>query len=181
MNQAVKNILRFTVLVLLQVLILNKINLMWWTYPPGFPMFIPYIYPLFILLLPFETPVWTLLLAGFGLGITIDTFTNTAGMHAAATVLMAYLRTNVLSALLPRNMSEYEGLQPSVKNMGWSPFLVYSAFLITIHHLVFFTFEMWTFSGIGMILLKTFASGVTSMLFIIAYVLLFTRQSNSRA
>ncbi len=180
MNVYIKNILRFCIIILLQVLILNKINLRWWNEPSGFPVFIPYVYPLFILLLPFETPVWGLLILGFILGITVDTFMNTAGMHACAAILIAYLRTNVLSALLPRNLSEYDGLQPSIKTMGWMPFLVYSAFLIVLHHFVFFTIELWNLSNFGFLLLKVTASFLTSMLFIIVYLLLFTRQSSSR-
>jgi len=180
MNVYIKNILRFCIIVLLQVLILNKITLRWWSDPGGFPVFIPFIYPLFLLLMPFETPVWLLLIAGFILGTTVDSFGNTAGMHACATVLIAYLRTNVLSALLPRNLSEYEGLQPSIKNMGWMPFLVYSAFLLILHHLLFFSVELWNLSNLGHLLLKTIASAATSMLFIIVYLLLFTRQDTSR-
>lgn len=180
MNVYLKNILRFCIIVLLQVLILNKITLRWWSEPSGFPVFIPYIYPLFLLLLPFETPVWALLISGFVLGVTIDSFSNTAGMHACAAVLIAYLRTNVLSALLPRNLSEYSGMQPSTKNMGWMPFLVYSGFLIVLHHLLFFSVELWNVSNLGQLFLKTMASAITSMLFIIVYLLLFTRQDNSR-
>jgi hypothetical protein len=180
MNVYLKNILRFCIIILLQVLILNKITLRWWSEPVGFPIFIPYVYPLFILLLPFETPVWALLILGFLLGVSIDSFMNTAGMHAFATILLAYLRTNVLSALLPRNLSEYAGQQPSIKSMGWMPFLVYSSFLIVLHHLVFFTIELWNFSNIGFLMLKVLASSVTSMLFIIVYLLLFTKQSTSR-
>lgn len=180
MNVYLKNILRFCIIVSLQVLILNKITLRWWSEPSGFPVFIPYIYPLFILLLPFETPVWALLILGFVLGATVDSFGNTAGMHACATVLIAYLRTNVLSALLPRNLSEYSGLQPSTRNMGWMPFLVYSGFLTILHHLLFFSVELWNLSNVGQLLLKTAASAATSMLFIIVYLLLFTKQDNSR-
>lgn len=181
MNVYIKNILRFCIIVLLQVLILNKITLRWWNEPSGFPVFIPYVYPLFLLLLPFEVPVWGLLALGFITGITVDTFMNTAGMHAFATVLIAYLRTNVLGALLPRNLAEYAGQQPSIKSMGWMPFLVYSGFLVVLHHLVFFSIELWSFSNIGFLLLKVVASAITSMLFIIVYLLLFTRQSTPRA
>ena len=180
MNVYLKNILRFCIIVLLQVLILNNITLRWWSEPSGFPVFIPYVYPLFILLLPFETPVWALLIMGFVLGTTIDTFMNTAGMHACATILIAYLRTNVLSALLPRNLSEYANQHPSIKTMSWGPFLVYSAFLIILHHFVYFTIELWNFSNFGFLVTKILASTITSMLFIMVYLLLFTRQSTSR-
>lgn len=180
MNVYIKNILRFCIIILLQVLILNKITLRWGMDPSHFPIFIPYVYLLFLLLLPFETPVWALLVIGFVLGLTVDTFMNTAGMHACATVLIAYLRTNVLSALLPRNLSEYSGQQPSIRSMGWMPFLVYSGFLIVLHHLVFFSVELWSFTNIGVLLLKILAASVTSILFVIVYLLLFTRQSTSR-
>lgn len=181
MSIYLKNFFRFWIIILIQVLILNKITLRWWSQPIGFPVFIPYIYPLFILLLPFETPVWLLLFLGFALGLTMDTFMNTAGMHACATVLIAYLRTNVLNALLPKNLSEYPNQSPGVKNMGWMPFLVYSLFLIVIHHAVFFSVELWNFSNIGYLLLKILASSATSLLFIIAYLLLFTRQTSLRS
>ena len=159
---------------------MNKITLRWWNEPSGFPIFIPYVYPLFILLLPFEAPVWALLIIGFVLGTTVDSFMNTAGMHACATIFIAYLRTNVLSALMPRNLSEYSGQHPTIKTMGWMPFLVYSLFLILLHHLVFFTIELWNFSNIGVLLLKVLVASITSMLFVIVYLLLFTRQSNAR-
>lgn len=177
MSDYVKNILRFCLLMLIQVLILNKITLRWWSQPAGFPVFIPYVYPLFILLLPFETPVWLLLIIGFVTGLTADSFMNTAGIHAFATVFIAYLRTNVLNALMPKHLSEYPNQSPNVKNMGWVPFLVYSSFLILLHHALFFSLELWSFINVGYLLLKIIASTFTSMLFVIAYLLLFTRQS----
>lgn len=180
MNAYIKNILRFCIIVIIQVFILNKITLHWFTEPAG-ALFVPFVYPLFILLLPFETPVWVLLFSGFFLGVTVDTFMTTAGIHTCATVLIAYLRTNVLNALMPRDLTEYINQQPSIKNMGWVPFLVYSGFLILIHHIVFFSIESWSFSSLGSLLLKIAASFVTSMLFILVYILLFTRQNVSRA
>lgn len=180
MNVYVKNILRFCIIVVLQVLILNRITLHWFPEPAG-ALFIPSIYPLFILLLPFETPVWVLLMSGFFMGVTVDSFMTTAGMHACATVFMAYLRTNVLNALMPRNLSEYINQQPSIKNMGWMPFLVYSGFLLLIHHIVYFSIETWSSVSIGSLLLKIAASFLTSMLFILVYILLFTRQNVARA
>lgn len=181
MSEYVKNFLRFCLIVLIQVLILNKISLRWWSQPAGFPVFIPYVYPLFILLLPFEVPVWLLLVLGFVTGLTIDNFSNTAGMHALATVFIAYLRTNVLNALMPKHLSEYPGQSPNVKNMGWVPFLVYSGFLLLLHHALFFIVELWSVNNIAYLLLKIVASAVTSLLFVIVYLLLFTRQSVMRS
>lgn len=180
MSIYLKTFLRFWFIVLLQVLVLNKITLQWWAEPNGFPVFMPLVYPLFILLLPFETPVWLLLLLGMFTGLSVDSFMNTAGMHACATVLIAYLRTNVLVALLPKNIIEYPNQSPNVKNMGWIPFLTYAGFLILIHHFVFFAIELWSLRNVGYLLLKIIASASTTMLFVIAYLLLFTRSVTSR-
>jgi len=58
--------------------------------------------------------------------------------------------------------------------------LVYSGFLIILHHLVFFTLESWSFSQFGSLFMKIGASFITSMLFIIVYILLFTRETIAR-
>lgn len=178
MNRYWTHIIQFVLLLLFQVLILNNITLNWWVQPTGFPVFTPYIYPLFILLLPFETPVWLLLLFGFVYGSIVDAFMNTPGMHAFALVLMAYLRTNVLVALLPKNMKEYQLLTPSIKTMGWAPFLTYSTFLILIHHSVFMALEIWNWSNVMYLIIKIFASTITSLLLIVVYLLLFTPKAS---
>jgi rod shape-determining protein MreD len=179
MSIQLRNFLRFWLIIAVQVL-LNKITLRWWSEPAGFPVFVPLIYPLFILLLPFETPIWMSMLIGAVTGFMVDSLTNTGGMHAAATILIAYLRPNVLVALLPRALEDYPGQSPNVKNMGWAAFLTYAGFLILLHHATYFTIEMWSFSNILMLLLKIAASAVTSMLFVIGYLLLFTRQVSVR-
>lgn len=179
MSIYLKNFIRFWIIVLIQVYILDKVALRWWAQPSGFPIFVPYLYPLFLLLLPFETPVWAMLLLGFGLGITVDSFSDTAGMHACAAVLLAYLRTNVLKALLPKNLVEYPNQSPNVKNMGWVPFLVYASFLLLVHHALFFIIEIWSLQHVGILFLKIFASTVTSLLLVLVYLLLFTNEAKS--
>lgn len=176
MSEYLKNFIRFWLLVLLQIVLLNKISLRWWSAYDGHPIFLPYLYPLFILLLPFETPVWLLLLLAMGMGLTMDAFMNTMGMHALALVLVAYLRTNVLVALLPKNLGEYHHQSPNTRVMGWLPFLTYCLFLLFIHHFVFFMVERWPISNFGMLMLTILASTVTTMLMVVAYVLLFTKQ-----
>lgn len=179
MSIQLRNFLRFWLIIAVQVL-LNKITLRWWSEPAGFPIFVPLLYPLFILLLPFETPVWMALLIGAITGLTVDSLMNTGGMHAAAAILIAYLRPNVLVALLPRALEDYPGQSPNVKNMSWAGFLTYAGFLILLHHAVFFSIEMWSFSNFLLLLLKIVASALTSMLFVIGYLLLFTRSVSAR-
>ena len=78
-------ILRFIVLVAIQVFILNNIQL------GG--VINPYLYILFLLTLPVQTPRLLLLLIGFALGISIDMFQNSTGIHAFACVLIAFFKT----------------------------------------------------------------------------------------
>src|ERR1043166_5543145 len=100
----IRNILRFILLVLFQVLVIKNIEL---------GRFInPFVYVLFIIVLPFETPKWMLLLIPFLTGITIDMFYDTSGMHAAACVFMAYIRPGVLKLFSPRDGYEF-GIQPT--------------------------------------------------------------------
>ncbi|MCC6186013.1 MAG: rod shape-determining protein MreD [Chitinophagaceae bacterium] len=180
MIQYAKYLIQFFLILLFQVIILNNIFLNWWVVPAGFPVFVPYIYPLFILLLPFELPVWALLILGFVCGSVMDTFMNTPGMHAFALVLIAYLRTNVLLALLPRNIKEYKQESPSIKSLGWSSFMIYTTFLILIHHSVFYIIELWSLNNIGYLMLKILASVITTILLIAVYLLLFSQRVSQR-
>ncbi|RYZ48890.1 MAG: rod shape-determining protein MreD [Sphingobacteriales bacterium] len=179
MSIYLRNVFRFILLVLIQVLLLNKIPLRWWSTPGGIPPYTPYIYPLFILVLPLSTPVWFLLISSFAMGATIDTFMDTGGIHAAACVLMAFLRTNVLTALLPKRLSEYPNMSPNVKSLGWTPFLTYSAILLAIHHVLFYIIEIWGFQSIGYLLLKIIISLLTSLIFVTIYSLFFSSSLNT--
>ncbi len=180
MSIYLRNILRFVLLILIQVLLLNNISLQWWANPNGFPPFVPFIYVLFIILLPINTPVWLQLCCGFFLGLSIDTFTNTGGIHAAASVLAAFCRTRVLALILPKKMGEYNLAVPSIETMGWMPFLSYTAVILFIHHLAFFGIELWTVRSPLYLFIKLFATLVTSVLFTLIYSLLFSKSINTK-
>lgn len=179
MSIYLRNIFRFLILILIQVLILNWIPLILPISNAGIPPFIPYIYPLFLLLLPISTPVWFLLISGFFLGITMDSFMDSGGIHAMACVVLAFSRTRVLSTLLPKRLAEYKNASPNIKTMGWSPFLTYAAVLLLIHNIVFYIVEIWSFQSIGYLLFKIVASLITSMLFVVLYALLFSKSINT--
>lgn len=180
MSIYLRNFLRFLFLVGIQVLLLNKLSLRWWTSPGGFPTFMPYIYPLFILLLPISTPIWFMLLSGFAIGLSVDMFMNTPGVHAAASVFMAFCRIAVLRTILPRKIYEYRNLAPTVKTMGWAPFLTYSAVLLLLHHVAYFLIEIWNLQAPMHFVIKLFASLVTSMIFIALYSLLFSKSIDTQ-
>jgi hypothetical protein len=180
MSIYLRNFFRFILLVLIQVLILNQIHLYWWATPAVIPSYLPLIYPLFILFLPISTPVPVTLLLSFVLGITIDAFSNTGGVHAAACVAMGYGRLKVLSLLLPKKITEYPQLVPNIKSLGWNRFLTYTALLLALHHLIFFSIEMWGGGAhLGYFLMKLLLSYVTSIIFVVVYSMIFAKSVNT--
>ena len=158
-NLIPRNIVRFIILVLFQILVLNNIQFSGYVNP--------FMYVLFILLLPFETPRWLLLVSGFLLGLSIDVFSGTIGMHAAATVLMAYLRPYVLSLISPRDGYE-SGTYPRLYYFGFTWFLHYAVILVFIHHLVLFYLEVFRLSEF----FSTFLRVILSSFFSISLVIL---------
>jgi rod shape-determining protein MreD len=169
LNAIIRNIFRFILLVLIQVLIIKNLEL---------GRFInPFIYVLFIIMLPFETPKWLLLLSAFTLGITIDMFYDTAGMHAAACVAMAYVRPGILKLFSPRDGYE-TGTQPTIQYLGIPWFLSYSGILIVLHHLILFYIEIFRFSEFFPTLLRVLVSSLFSMLLIVFSQYLFNRKKD---
>lgn len=148
----------FLVSVLVQILIMNKIQF------SGFVN--PYFYVLFILLLPINFPRYLLLILGFILGITIDIFSNTPGIHASSIVFMAFLRPYIINA---SNVDEQDRMMiPSVSNIGLGWFVRYAGILILLHHLFLFFVEMFTFQGF----LNTFLRSLSSAIFTFVFILI---------
>lgn len=154
----IRNIFRFVVLVALQVLILNNVQL------SGFLN--PFLYVLFMLLLPFETQKVLLLVLAFVLGFAVDLFSNTLGMHIAATLFMAYCRPLVLNIIAPRGGYEV-GSTPSIRDMGLPWFLSYAGSLILLHHLVLFFVEVFRFSEGFLTLGRVLASAVFTLVLVL--------------
>jgi len=153
MRLLAQNIIRFIILVLIQVLIFDNVML------NGF--FNPYIYILFILLMPFETPRWLLLVSGFLMGLSIDLFSNTLGMHTAATVFIAFLRPWVLGILAPRDGYESD-TQPRIHYYGLRWFAGYTLILTFLHHLTLFYIEVFQFHDFFSTFLRVILSTLLS-------------------
>jgi hypothetical protein len=156
----IANILRFVVLVLVQALVLDHLDV-----ANGY--MVPYLYVLFLLMLPFELPAWALLLIGAGTGGMMDYFSSTPGMHMSACTLMMFVRVRALKLLAPREGYEY-GMLPSVTRMGLTWFLTYAGLLILVHHLWLFFVEVYRFDGF----FSTFFRAVASAAFTLALCLL---------
>jgi rod shape-determining protein MreD len=153
-----RNIIRFFTVVLLQVLLFDNIEISGYLNP--------YFYVIFIILMPFESPKWLLLLTAFLLGLSIDLFSMTPGMHTSAAVAMAFARPFVLNTFAPRDGYE-PGTFPRIYYYGFLWFARYAVILVFIHHLFLFMIESFSFAALPMIMLRTIISSVFTTIFIL--------------
>lgn len=144
-------------LVLAQVLALNNIQFL------GFIN--PYIYILFILLLPVRLPRGILLLLAFGLGLTIDAFSNTMGMHAFATVLVAFFRNGVIK--LFTSIEEGNNPTPSFYTFGVGAYVKYVVVMVLLHHSALFILESFSFNHLWIVTFKILLSSLVTTLLIL--------------
>ncbi len=153
----IKYFLMFIVLVAVQVLFLNQIQ---------FSGFInPYIYILFIMLLPLNSPRYAVLLLAFAIGLAVDVFSNSLGMHTAAAVFIAYLRPIIIRAITNREeeLSDY----PSLAKTGFAWFTIYTTIMVVIHHIVLFYIEVFSFQNFFSTLYRVFLSSIFSIFVIV--------------
>ena len=173
MSDFVRNLIRFILLLMMQVYVLNTI--------PHLHQFItPYIYFLFILWLPFNISRIGLLITGFITGMTLDFFAMTPGLHAAACVLVAYARPFIINILTPKETSEFNYREPSPKSLGWTPYFVYIFVLTLLHHGYLTLLEWLSFGTFLSFLIKIIATTAISMLLILTIELLFPRRMKFR-
>jgi rod shape-determining protein MreD len=156
----------FIVLMALQLLVLNNIRL------GGYIN--PYLYVLFIMLLPYEIPGWILLLLGFLTGLTIDAFTGTLGMHSSATLFVAFLRPAILSNISSHESTDKKGKPTiSLNDIGW--FIKYTLIMVFAHHFVLFYLESFTFAHFFATLLRVILSSIMTIIFILLSQFYFIR------
>ena len=165
-NYLPRYIITFVLLVLAQVLLLSNVQLSGYLNP--------YIYVLFVLSLPFETPRWALLVLAFLLGLTIDLFSHTVGMHASATVFMAFFRPALLRSMEPRDGYQLE-TYPSIRDYGLKWYFQYAGILILVHHLFLFYVEVFKLDLFFQTLSRALLSTVFSLVLIL-FIKLFIKK-----
>ena len=165
MNNVVgTNIVRFVLLLLLQVIICNHINF--------FGYINPYIYIIFIFLFPIRDSRLILLLVSFSLGLLVDMFSDSGGVHAAAALCLAYVRPILLKASFGM-LYEHHSIKFSSTEIG--SLITYITFGTVLHHFVLFTFEIFNISEILLILKKTLFSSVFTIILSVLIIILFSR------
>ncbi|MBW7847328.1 MAG: rod shape-determining protein MreD [Bacteroidales bacterium] len=171
MSDLFYNSLRFVGLMLFQVLILNHFML--------FGLVNPFVYILFILMLPLAIPGWLLLVLGFLTGYLMDIFMTGAGLHTAATVFMAFMRPFVLR--LATGTKEPETVvYPGLSQMGARWWFSYTLSLVVLHHFVLFVLESFSFNQLGYTLLRIILSVAATEILILLFSYFFTLRNLKR-
>ena len=157
---------RFIILVLVQVLLLNNINFLGYINP--------YLYILFILTFPFNGNKSLLIVLSFLLGLTIDLFGDSGGVHAAACVIIAYLRPVILKFSFGVSY-EYNSIK--INNVDFVQRLFYVGIMVFIHHIVLFSMEIFNINHIILVLKSTLFSGIFSIILIMSSISIFSKKS----
>jgi hypothetical protein len=154
----------FLLFVVLQLVLFRNLTLF------GYAFAFPYL--AFLLLLPVQTSALFSIILGFVLGITVDIFYDTLGIHAAASVLMAYFRSGWLRLIAPSGGYETVSV-PSIQATNFPWFLSYSIPLLFVHHVALFFIEAGGFVYFWISLKKIGLSTILSSFLIIFLQYLF--------
>ncbi|WP_159021712.1 rod shape-determining protein MreD [Formosa sp. L2A11] len=165
-SSVISQILKFIGLILVQVLILNHINFLGYINP--------YLYILFIILYPIKNNRLVFLLLSFLLGIIIDIFSDSGGIHAAACVTIAYMRPLALKWSFG---TVYEHQTIKFNNVDFGSKLMYISILTGVHHLVLFFLEVFNFSETLLTLQKTLFSSTFTILLCVIVTIIFSKRS----
>ena len=159
-----RNSIRFVVLFFLQVLVINHLQIS--------SLVTPFIYVLAILLLPFNTPRWLLLVVAFVYGFFLDMFGGTPGLNVAAALTMAFIRPLLLEMItFGREFDETDS--PSLRTLGLDWFLAYASVMIVVHHATFFFLETFRFTELSTTFLRIFYSSVATVFLVVLWQFLF--------
>lgn len=173
MSDLVKHSLRALLFLLVQVFVLHKIQ-------PVHQFVVPYVYYLFLIWLPFNTGrVWLMIIAFF-YGLALDYFLMTPGLHAAACILVAYLRPFLVNLLIRQEGAEQSYGAPSINSMGWAPYSLLVFILTLVHHSYLVFLEWMSFGNFWYFLGKVGATTALSLVLVLLTEMLFYRKERFR-
>lgn len=125
-------------------------------------------YIAFILLLPLELPFFGVMTIALFLGLSVDIFYDTAAIHAASSVLVAFIRTHYARIITPRGGYD-TSTELTLYQMGWQWISYYLLPLIFIHHLVVFLVEIYSFHNFYITFLKAISSSIYTYIIVLIY------------
>ena len=157
------NILRFVLLVFVQVLVFNRLNF--------FGFINPMVYILFLYWYPIKENRTLFITLGFFLGLAIDIFSDTLALHAAASVSIAYFRPTIMRFVFGIN---YEFQSFKLSNTTQAQQITFLAMLIFAHHIIFYSLEIFSLANFLIILKKVIFNGLGTLVLCMLFSSLFS-------
>ena len=157
------NIIRFVLLVLVQVLVFNRLNF--------FGYINPMVYILFLYWYPIKEHRAAFIGLSFLLGLSVDFFSDTMAIHAASTVTIAYLRPAIMRFVFGVN---YEFQSFKLSNSTKAQQFTFLALLVLVHHLIFFSLEIFSIVNFVLIAKKVLTNGIASLILCLLFGSLFS-------
>jgi hypothetical protein len=169
----IANTVRILFLVLLQALVVGRIQAF-----DG--LILPYIYIFGLLMLPFQTPAWLVLLISFFTGWLMDYFTGPVGLHTSACVFVGFVIPLVNTFLAPRE--GYDSSQrPTVQRMGITWYVTYAAICTFMHHGFLFFIEVLRLTDFLYQIAHIFLSSIaTLILMVIGQYIIYNTKSTEQ-
>ena len=162
----INNILRFVLLVALQVLVFNNVYL-------GIDV-APFVYILFILMLPTSCNKLLLIFLAFLSGLCVDVFSNTLGFHTFAATLIGFMRIIFADRIITQNDKVVE--LPSIRSLPTKQFSIYTLILTAIYNFTYLTLELFDIKEFFNILLLTIINTAITYVLILILQYLFIRK-----
>jgi len=154
-----KQIGRYIVVMLLQVLLFDQLQLLGVCHP--------YIYVLCLLMMPITLPHSADMIIGAVVGLIMDIFCNSLGVHTASCIFIMFIRPYVIGALV--NDKDRLNEQISLRALGVEALFKYVVILVLVHHLMVFLLAAWSWSHIWFVLLETIVSSIITISVIMGY------------
>lgn len=166
MNKTVYFGLLFVFLVFLQVFVLNNILFLGYVNP--------YLYIAFVFLYPLKKNRFAFLLLSFALGLSIDFFSDSGGIHAFSLVTIAYLRLFFIRVFLNKFEVDYPFFKLNLEPFGKK--FNYIVTLTVLHHFLLFSFANFSFQNISHVILNTLYSSAFTLILYFLSIYIFSKK-----
>lgn len=167
MRDLIKYLLWFVGVILLQSFVFDNLVL-----PGGFAISF---YIIFILILPFNTPIGILMILGFAAGLSVDALSDTFGLNASAALTLAAIRPRLYRFFEPA-AGYGENQIPNLTQMGWSWTIKVYTIGILVYYTWFYVLSFLRMSGLWFTASKIMYSTLATLLTILMAQVLFRRK-----
>lgn len=164
-NLFIRNTFLFIGLVLLQVLVFNNIKYLGYVNPM--------VYLIFLILYPHNENKIPFLFGAFLLGLTVDIFSNTGGIHAASAVFIAYVRTQILKIIFGQKLDFQE---IKLMHFPFAKVFSYTTTIVLLHHTLFYFLEVFNFNHLLTTFVKIGMASASTIAVCLLFIYIFSSQ-----